>query len=139
MKPKPNPQKPVKKIKLLSMKRTEQKSLFVEHFYPLLGALFVLLSGTLFASGYKFDEAVVVALWIAAIMFGARQVWRFITGEAGEKEKERKTEKPKKPLASLPKGYKPPELPRVSKDFSPMPPAGDKRYPPPSPFIKPPK
>jgi hypothetical protein len=27
----------------------------------------------------------------------------------------------------------------VSKDFRPMPPAGDKRYPPPSPFIKPPK
>lgn len=138
-KPRPNPQKPVKKIKILKVKRTEQKSLFTEHFYPILGTFFVLLSGILFGLGYKFDEAVVVALWISAIIFAGRQVWRYMNRGAEEPKMEKKQERPKEPTAAVPKDYKPPEVPRVSKDFSPMPPAGDKRYPPPSPFIKPPK
>ena len=138
-KAKSNPQKPVKRIKILKVKTTERKSLLIEYFYPILGVLFVLLAATLYSAGYHFDESVVIALWVAAIIFAIKQVWRFMKGDADETKNGKKAEKPKEPLASLPKDYKPPETPRVSRDFSPLPPAGDKRYPPPSPFIKPPK
>jgi hypothetical protein len=134
-KPQSNPQKkPVKKIKILKVGRTQQKSLLSEHFYLILGVLFVAttLFGTAF--GLRFDEAGVVGLWVAAILFFVRQVVRFVKNEPAPQ----KTEK-KELVASAEKKYVPPALPRVSKDFSPMPPAGDKRYPPPSPFIKPPK
>jgi|SRR5580658_230132 hypothetical protein len=134
-KPKPNPQKkPVKKIKILQVKRTEQKSLLSEHFYPILGILFVVIAVFASAFGMRWDESGLVGLWIVGIIFVGRQVVRFIKNEPAPKERERK------PLASMPsKKYTPPALPRVSKDFRPMPPEGDKRYPPPSPFIKPPK
>jgi hypothetical protein len=134
-KPQSDPQKkPVKKIKILQVKRTEQKSLLSEYFYLFLGLFFAFTTFFLMAFGLGADESAVVGLWLAGILFFARQVRRFLKGEAAPKKVE------KKPLASLPeKKYTPPVLPRVSKDFSPMPPAGDKRYPPPSPFIKPPK
>ncbi len=134
-KPQSNPpKKPVKKIKILQVKGPGQKSLLSEHFYLFLGFLFAVLTFSLMEFGLRLDEAAVVALWITGIIFFVRQVKRFMKGEAAPKKEE------KKPLASLPeKKYTPPALPRVSKDFSPMPPAGDKRYPPPSPFIKPPK
>ena len=134
-KPQSNPQKkPVKKIKILQVKRTEQKSLLSEYFYLFLGLFFAFTTLFLMAFGLRADESAVVGLWLAGILFFARQVKRFLKGEAAPKKVV------KKPLASLPeKKYTPPALPRVSKDFSPMPPAGDKRYPPPSPFIKPPK
>jgi predicted metal-dependent enzyme (double-stranded beta helix superfamily) len=139
-KPKFNPQKkPLKKITILNVKRTEQQSLLTEHFYPVLGIFFVALSGVLLTFGYHLDEAVVVALWVTGILFVTRQVWRFFKRDQDMPKRQKKSEKPKEPMASLPKDYKPPDVPRVSKDFSPMPPAGDKRYPPPSPFIKPPK
>ncbi|HTQ60712.1 MAG TPA: hypothetical protein VMI32_10840 [Candidatus Solibacter sp.] len=134
-KPQPNPpKKPVKKIKILQVKRIEQKSLLSEHFYPFLGILFGITTFFLMGFGFRADESAVIALWIAGIIFFARQVVSFLKGEQPVKKEK------KKPLAELPsKKYTPPALPRVSKDFSPMPPAGDKRYPPPSPFIKPPK
>jgi hypothetical protein len=134
-KPHSNPrQKPVKKIKILQVKRMEQKSLLSEHFYPLLGILFVVATFVLAAFGLRWDESGVVGLWIVGVIFFARQLVRFMRGAPAPKKKARK------PLASLPsQRYTPPALPRVSKDFRPMPPAGDKRYPPPSPFIKPPK
>ena len=134
-KPQSNPsKKPVKKIKILQVKRIDQKSLLSEYFYLALGILFCVIVLFLSAAGVRFDESAVVGLWIVAIIFFGRQVTRFMKGETAPKKAE------KKPLASLPeKKYTPPALPRVSKDFSPMPPAGDKRYPPPSPFIKPPK
>jgi hypothetical protein len=134
-KPKPNPQKkPIKKIKILQVKRTQQKSLLSEHFYPFLGILFAVTTFFLAAFGMALDESAVVGLWIVGIIFFVRQVMRFLKDEPAPKKDARK------PLASLPsKKYTPPALPRVSKDFRPMPPAGDKRYPPPSPFIKPPK
>lgn len=134
-KPQSNPgQKPLKRIKILQVKRTEQKPFLSEYFYPLLCALFCVITLFLSAAGLRFGEAAVVGLWIVAILFVARQVKQFLKSETAPQKKE------KNPLASIPeKKYKPPELPRVSKDFSPMPPAGDKRYPPPSPFIKPPK
>ena len=140
-KPKFNPQKkPLKKIKILNVKRPEQQSLLTEHFYPILGIFSVVLTAVLLAFGYHFDEAVVVALWVAGIIFVMRQVWRFFKGDEDAPKNRKKSEKAKEPMASLPnENYKAPEVPRVSKDFSPMPPAGDKRYPPPSPFIKPPK
>lgn len=126
--------KPLKRIKILQVKRAEQKPFLSEFFYPILGALFCVITLFLSAAGLRFDESAVVGLWIVAILFVARQVKRFLKGEAAPQKVD------KKPMASIPeKKYKPPELPRVSKDFSPMPPAGDKRYPPPSPFIKPPK
>jgi hypothetical protein len=133
-KPKPNPhKKPEKKIKILQVKRTEQKSVLSEYFYPLLGILFVVIIFFLGAFGMSWDESGVVGLWIVGIIFVGRQaVLYFKGGQAPKKEQ-------KKPLASMPsKKYTPPALPRVSKDFRPMPPKGDKRYPPPSPFIKPP-
>ena len=133
-KPKSNPQKkPEKKIKILQVKRTEQKSALEEYFYPLLGILFVVIIFFLGAFGLSWDESGVVGLWIVGIIFVGRQaVLYFKGGPAPKKEV-------KKPLASMPsKKYTPPALPRVSKDFRPMPPKGDKRYPPPSPFIKPP-
>jgi hypothetical protein len=135
-KPQPNPQKkPVKKIKILQVKRTEEKSLLSEHFYPFLGILLVVITFFLAAFGYRWDESAVIGLWIVGIIFFGWQVVRFLKDEPAPKKKE-----VKKPLASMPsKKYTPPALPRVSKDFRPMPPAGDKRYPPPSPFIKPPK
>jgi hypothetical protein len=134
-KPPSNPRKkPVKKIKILQVKRTEQKSLLSENFYPLLGVLFVLITFFAMAFGMRWDEAGVVGLWIVGIIFVGRQVVRFLKNEPVAKKTDRK------PLASLPSPkYTPPTLPRVSKDFRPMPPQGDKRYPPPSPFIKPPK
>ncbi|MGB8472986.1 MAG: hypothetical protein WCE61_02740 [Candidatus Acidiferrum sp.] len=116
------------------MKRIEQKSLLAEHFYLFLGILFCLATFFLSAVGLPFYESAVVSLWIVALLFFARQLKRFLKGEEAPKKME------KNPLAAIPeKKYTPPALPRVSKDFSPMPPAGDKRYPPPSPFIKPPK
>jgi hypothetical protein len=126
--------KPVKKIKILLVKRTKQKSLLSEHFYPFLGMLFVVVAFILAAFGLRWDESAVVGLWVVAVIFFARQLVRYIKGAPTPKRGE------KKPLASLPpQEYTPPALPRVSKDFRPMPPEGDKRYPPPSPFIKPPK
>ncbi len=133
-KPKPNPQKkPEKKIKILQVKRTEQKSVWSEHFYPILGILFVVIIFFLGAFGMRWDESGVVGLWIVGIIFVGRQVVLYFRGGPTPKKEV------KKPLASMPpKKYTPPALPRVSKDFRPMPPEGDKRYPPPSPFIKPP-
>jgi hypothetical protein len=134
-KPPSNPrQKPVKKIRVLQVKRTEQKSLLSEHFYPVLGILFVVATFFLTAFGFSLYESAIIGLWVVGIVFFIRQVVQFMKGEQAPKKPERK------PLASMPsKKYTPPALPRVSKDFRPMPPAGDKRYPPPSPFIKPPK
>jgi len=134
-KPQFNPQKkPVKKIRILQVKRTEQKSLLLEHFYLFLGIVFGLTTFLLMGFGLRADEAAVVGLWIAGIIFFVRQVVRFVKNEpAPAKQAKKET------VAPQPKKYTPPALPRVSKDFSPMPPAGDKRYPPPSPFIKPPK
>lgn len=126
---------PGRKIKILQVKKAQQQSLISEYFYPLLGILFALLTFVLMGFGIRWDEAGIVSLWIVGIIFVGRQVHRSLRGERDvEKEK-------KKPvvLAEPVKAYKPPEVPRVSKDFSPLPPAGDKRYPPPSPFIKPPK
>jgi hypothetical protein len=126
--------RPVKKIKILQVKRTEQKSLLSEHFYPFLGILFVATTFFLMAFGFRWDESAVVGLWIVGIIFVVRQTMRLMKNEPTPKKEE------KQPLASIPsKKYTPPALPRVSKDFRPMPPEGDKRYPPPSPFIKPPK
>src|SRR5580658_4903387 len=134
-KPKPNPRKrPEKKIKVLQVKRTQQRSLLSEHFYRFLGILFVIATFFLTAFGFSLYESAIIGLWVAGIVFFIRQVVQFLKGETAPKKEE------KKPLASMPsKKYTPPALPRVSKDFRPMPPAGDKRYPPPSPFIKPPK
>jgi hypothetical protein len=134
-KPHSNPRKkPVKKIRILQVQRTEQKSLLSEHFYPFLGILFVVVVFILAGFGLRWDEAAVIGLWIVGVIFFARQLVQYIKGAPAPKKAERK------PLASLPpQKYTPPALPRVSKDFRAMPPAGDKRYPPPSPFIKPPK
>jgi|SRR5277367_4046011 len=135
-KPHSNPRKkPEKKIRILQVKRTQQKPFLLEYFYPFLGILLVVLAFFLWAAGYEPDEAAVIALWVVGIIFVGRQIVRFFKNEpAPKKAKERP------PLASMPsKKYVPPALPRVSKDFRPMPPKGDKRYPPPSPFIKPPK
>jgi hypothetical protein len=128
--------KPVRKIKVLQLKRSQEKSLLSEHFYLLLGILFAVI--TLFGAGFglRVDEAAVIGLWVVAILFFVRQVVRLVKNEPAPS----KTKTAKKPMAApVEKKYVPPALPRVSKDFSPMPPAGDKRYPPPSPFIKPPK
>jgi hypothetical protein len=134
-KPKPSPRKrQEKKIKVLQVKRTPQKSLLSEHFYAALGILFVVTTFLLAGFGFSFYESAIIGLWIVGIIFFLRQVVRFMKGEQAPKKQE------KKPLASMPSPkYTPPALPRVSKDFRPMPPEGDKRYPPPSPFIKPPK
>ena len=133
--PKPDsPRKPLKKVKILQLRRSGQKSLIGEHFYAFLAILFFLIGGFLTAAGMNIYEAGAVALWIVAIIFFVRQVVLYRKGEQAPK----KIEKPK-PAASKPEKYTPPALPRVSKDFSPLPPKGDKRYPPPSPFIKPPK
>jgi hypothetical protein len=135
-KPPSSPRKrPEKKIKILHVKRTEQRPFLLEYFYPFLGILLVVLTFFLWAFGYRFDEAAVIAVWVVGIIFVGRQTVRFFKNEPAPKKAEAKP-----PLASMPsKKYTPPALPRVSKDFRPMPPKGDKRYPPPSPFIKPPK
>jgi hypothetical protein len=134
-KPKPSPRKrQEKKIKILQVKRMQQKSLLSEHFYAALGILLAAVTFLLAGFGFTLYESAIIGLWIVGILFFLRQVVRFMKGETAPKKEE------KKPLASMPsKKYTPPALPRVSKDFRPMPPAGDKRYPPPSPFIKPPK
>ncbi|HLZ49882.1 MAG TPA: hypothetical protein VKP61_03960 [Candidatus Acidoferrum sp.] len=116
------------------MKNAEQKSLLMEHFYPFLGILFAGSSFLLMGFGFKPYESIVIGLWIAGIAFFIRQVVRFMKNEPAPKKEEKSVL-----MDQTPKKYTPPALPRVSKDFSPMPPAGDKRYPPPSPFIKPPK
>jgi hypothetical protein len=133
--PQSNPQKkPAKKIRIVQVKKTQQKSLLSEHFYPVLGILFAVSTFLLVAFGLRLYESAIVALWIVGIIFCIRQVVRFMKGEAIPKKEEKKDT-----LAQPVKEYTPPALPRVSKDFRAMPPAGDKRYPPPSPFIKPPK
>lgn len=126
---------PGRKIKILQVKKAQQQSLISEYFYLLLGTLFALLTLVMMAFGTRWDEACVVSLWVVGIIFVGRQVHRSLRGEQPvEREKKKSVV-----LAEPVKNYKPPEVPRVSKDFSPLPPAGDKRYPPPSPFIKPPK
>jgi hypothetical protein len=134
-KPQSNPsKKPVKKIKILQVKRTEQKPLLVEHFYPFLGILFIVVVFFLGAFGLEWDESAVVGIWIVGIIFVGRQLVQYLKGAPAPKKGQNK------PMASMPsKKYTPPALPRVTKGFRPMPPKGDKRYPPPSPFIKPPK
>ncbi|MGB2589166.1 MAG: hypothetical protein WBG02_20405 [Candidatus Acidiferrum sp.] len=107
-----------------------------EYFYPFLGILFGLTTVLLMGFGFHADEAAVIGLWVAAIIFFVRQVVRFVKNEPAQAKPDKKE---REPVPQQPKKYVPPALPRVSKDFSPMPPAGDKRYPPPSPFIKPPK
>lgn len=132
---KTNPQKkPVRKIKILQVKRGERKSFFSKHFYLLLAVLFTAITLLGMGFGLRVDEAVVVGLWVAAIVFFIRQLVRFVKGAPAPQETAKK-----EIAAPVEKKYVPPALPRVSKNFSPMPPAGDKRYPPPSPFIKPPK
>jgi hypothetical protein len=126
--------KPVKKIRILQLGGRRQKSLVSEHFYLFLGILFAVSTFFLKAFGLRLDESAIVGLWIVAIVFSVRQVRRFMKGDAAPKKEEKKDA-----IGQPVKPYTPPALPRVSKDFSPMPPAGDKRYPPPSPFIKPPK
>lgn len=139
-KPQSNPsRKPVKKIKVLQLKQTQQKSLASEYFYWLLLALVGAISLVLLGIGWRLDESIVVGLWVGGIIFVAKQIRRYVKGESDAPGAAKKPEKRQQPMASIPEKYTPPELPRVSKDFSPMPPAGDKRYPPPSPFIKPPK
>ena len=134
-KPQFDPQKKlVKKIKILQLGRTQQKSLVSEHFYLFLGILFAVSIFLLMAFGLRPYESAIVGLWIVAIVFSVRQVRRFVKGDAAPRKEEKRDA-----MAQPVKQYTPPALPRVSKDFSPMPPAGDKRYPPPSPFIKPPK
>lgn len=134
-KPQSNPwKKPVRKIKILQVKRIQQKSLLSEYFYAFLALLFALTTFFLMGFGFHADEAAVIALWVSAIIFFARQIVRFVKNEPAPAKSVKK-----EVLPPQPKKYTPPALPRVSKDFSPMPPAGDKRYPPPSPFIKPPK
>lgn len=133
--PRPSYQrKSVKRVKILNLRRSSQKSLFAEYFYPILGILFCLLSGFLIAAGMTFYEATVVGLWVVAILFFIRQIVRYRKGEPAAKKEAKAT-----PADAQPEKYTPPALPRVSKNFSPLPPKGDKRYPPPSPFIKPPK
>jgi hypothetical protein len=133
---KSNAQKPPgRKIKILQVKKTEQQSLLSEYFYRLLGILFVVLAFVMMGFGMRWDEAGVIALWIVGMIFVGRQVRRSVRGERTVQKEKRKPAV----LAEPVKDYKAPDLPRVSKDFSPLPPAGDKRYPPPSPFIKPPK
>jgi hypothetical protein len=134
-KPQSDPRKkPVKKIRILQLGGRQQKSLVSEHFYLFLGILFGVSAFFLRAFGLRLDESAIVGLWIVAIVFSVRQVRRFMKGDAAPRKEEKKDA-----MAQPVKPYTPPALPRVSKDFSPMPPAGDKRYPPPSPFIKPPK
>jgi hypothetical protein len=137
--PPPKPQsdlrkKPVKKIRILELGRSQQRSLVSEHFYLFLAIVFAVSTFLLQGFGLRLYESAIVGLWIVAIVFSVRQVRRFIKGDAAPR-KEAKKDAVVQPV----KPYTPPALPRVSKDFSPMPPAGDKRYPPPSPFIKPPK
>jgi hypothetical protein len=137
IKPQPRAQKKSpKKIKILQIKRSQQKSFFSEYFYQTLLVVFAVLTFLLMGFGMRWDESGVIALWIVAILFVARQTWRAFRREADPAKP-----KEKKPvvLAEPVRNYKAPEVPRVSKDFSPLPPPGDKRYPPPSPFIKPPK
>jgi hypothetical protein len=142
-KPKSNPQKrPPKKIKVLQIRKSPRQSFFAEYFYQVLAILFGIL--TLFCKGmnYRWDESVVIALWIVGILFVSRQAWRLVQGDAApaeSKRKEKEKEKKKIVLGEPVKNYKPPEVPRLSKDFSHEPPRGVKGYPPPSPFIKPPK
>jgi len=98
----------------------------------------VVLSFLLMGFGLRFDESAVVALWIVGAIFVARQARRFFQGErepslARERDRKRAAE------SQAARPYKAPEVPRLSKDFSPEPPRGVKGYPPPSPFIKPPK
>jgi|GEM_PF-1384101 len=126
---------PGRKIKVLQVKKAQQPSLISEYFYFLLGILFVLLTFVMMGFGMRWDEAGVIALWIVGIIFVGRQVRRSLRGERNFEKEKKKSDALAEPLTD----YKPPALPRVSKDFSPLPPAGDKRYPPPSPFIKPPK
>lgn len=136
--PQPKSQKPPKRIKVLQLKNGPQKSFFSEYFYPLLGIIFAVLVILLKGFDFRWDEAIVVALWPVALIFIAQRVY---LSRKGEDSRSRGMQKEKKKVvrAAPVKKYKPPEVPRVSKDFSPLPPRGVKGYPPPSPFIKPPK
>lgn len=138
-KPQPNAGKrPPRKIKILQIKKSQEVSFFAEYFYQTLAVLFIAL--TLFCMGmkYRWDESIVIALWAVGVLFVGRQTWRLIKGEGAPGES-RSREKKQEALAKPVKDYRAPEVPRVSKDFSPVPPRGVKGYPPPSPFIKPPK
>jgi hypothetical protein len=137
-KPPSNPsRKPIRKIKILQIKARNQQSFFSEYFLGTLAAIFAILTVFLKGAGFRFDEASVIALWIVGLIFVARQARRLFKGEPDTATVKVREKKKAEREAARP--YRPPEVPRLSKDFSPEPPRGVKGYPPPSPFIKPPK
>jgi hypothetical protein len=138
--PSSSAKKSPRKIKILQIKRSKQQSFFAEYFYPILALIFVVLMLCCKGFDFRWDESIVIALWVVGILFVARQAWRMFMGDgATEEKKSKEKEKKKVVLAEPVKDYKAPEVPRLSKEFSPEPPRGVKGYPPPSPFIKPPK
>ena len=138
--PKPQanlPKKPVVKALALG-KKAPSKGLFEEYYYQALAAILCVVSLFLRAAGMSFQDALFAGLLLTAIVFFGTQVARYLKHRSDPQA----DEKPKSAapnVANKVAKKDPSAAPRLSKDYSPLPPAGDKRYPPPSPFIKPPK
>src|SRR5579863_3178651 len=89
-----NPQKrPQKKIKILQIQRGPQQSFFAEYFYQTLGVLFAILTLVCMGLDYRWDESIIIALWIVGILFVARQAWRLVKGEPAAEAKKDKEKK----------------------------------------------
>jgi hypothetical protein len=89
--------KPVRRLKLPKIGPTKTKSLFEEYFYILLAAVFVAAAILGKAGGFSIYNAVVVAAWIAAILWFAKQG----QGYLAERSKS-DNEKPAPPPAPVP-------------------------------------
>ena len=135
--------KPVRSLKLPKTGQTKTESVFEEYFYILLTLVFLSVAILGKAGGFSTYNAVIVAAWITAATWFARQ-WR---GYLAEKAKNEKTVPPPAPSPAptprrslpLPPGMKPmigpqwpvrpgaqtvwPKLPRRTKKVAPATPS----------------
>jgi hypothetical protein len=98
-------------VKLPKIGQTKTKSVFEEYFYILLAVVFLCVAILGKAGGFSTYNALIVAAWITASIWFARQ-WRGYLTEKAKKEKavppptHSRASTPKRPLA-LPAGMKP--------------------------------
>ena len=118
--------RPVKRVRLLKFGPRKTKSLFEEYFYGFLVAIFLLVGILLRAGGMSTYDAFVIGLWVAGIVWVARQVSAYYREKSGPAVVKRA--KPAPPPATLaltgplPSGMKPmigPQWPLKSQKEAP--------------------
>lgn len=132
MKPPSNsPKKPV--VKPLRMKNVRPKSFFEEHYYAVLLAMLCIVTILLKAGGMSFKDASLAGLLFTALVFFATQVARYFKERSSPGAEAKIAARPPQADKKIPAAA-PPTNAKTTFAAKQM----DKRYPPPSPFIKPP-